>query len=143
MEKRVTVIVAALCGLLGTAGMAFGDICVWCGSGGASDGANWVGRAEPQAGDDVVFDGTSTAACVWNLELELGSWTQTIAYSGKVTVPVSESMLFKVTGDIAVHGGELVFAGDTTAIGDGTAEEPFGVGYTLEAANIVIGYLSC
>jgi len=117
------------------------DVCVWSGGGDgkASDGANWVGGTKPQEGDDILFDGTSTAACEWNLELELGSWTQTVDYSGKVTVPKSDGMLFKVTGDIAVHGGELVFAGNTTAVGSGTETVKHGIGYTLEAANIVIG----
>lgn len=74
----------------------------------------------------------------WNLTNAVAGWVQSAGYSGTVTVPVSETMLFKVNGDIVVEAGNLVFAGDTTAIGDGTVTKKFGRGYMIEAANVFV-----
>lgn len=117
------------------------ETCIWRGTNSkeAKEAANWVHNAVPQDGDIVVFDNTSSAAYSWNITIVPGSWTQTADYSGNVTVPVCDSMHFKVNGDITVNGGNLVFECDRTAVGDGSEEVKFGQGYTIEAVNLTVG----
>ena len=47
-------------------------------------------------------------------------------------------MLLTVVGDVTVESGNVVLMGDLTAIGDGTASNKFGKGYTIEAENIAV-----
>src|SRR5437660_1487717 len=51
-----------------------------------SEAANWSGDAAPVAGDDVVFDATSSKACTVNtLAISIRSFDST-AYTGTITI---------------------------------------------------------
>ncbi len=51
----------------------------------ASNSINWSGNIIPQYGDNVIFDGTSTKDCTWDLPVTLASFTKKSAYTGKIT----------------------------------------------------------
>jgi hypothetical protein len=61
----------------------------WTGGGAdnlASNPSNWSGNAVPQNGDEIIFDGTSTKDCTWDLNIMLSSVTITSAYTGTITL---------------------------------------------------------
>jgi len=67
----------------------------WTGSGTdnlASNPANWSGNTKPQYGDNVVFDGTSTKDCTWDLTVSLASLSINTGYTGKVTLSSSSTL---------------------------------------------------
>ncbi len=113
------------------------------GNGKWSDQANWSGGALPEPGDAVVFDGAvSQAACAADrVTNNLASLTLLNGYTNRVVFApraVEGGSNLTVTAAIEVRSGHLVFAGDTTAVGDGTPTVKFGVGYTLQAATIAV-----
>jgi hypothetical protein len=62
-------------------------------------------------------------------------------YGGSLTIQqgsVAGGSTWNVTGDITVNEGTLIFEGDTTAIGSGTAGDPHGIGITVNAPDITI-----
>ncbi len=113
------------------------------GTGKWSDTGNWSGNALPEPGDDVVFDGAVTqAACAADIVTNnLASLKLLNGYAGTVTFAVRAvegGSNLTVSAAIEVRSGHLVFAGDTTAVGEGTPTVKFGVGYTLQAATIAV-----
>ena len=59
----------------------------------ASNPVNWSGNVSPQNGDDVIFDGTSTKDCIWNLDIALSSLNINSGYSG--TVLLNSNLVIK------------------------------------------------
>ena len=120
--------------------------CTWNNGGGNglwSNPANWSGGVVPEPGDDVEFDGAvSQDTCDANVVTNnLGSLKLLNGYVGTVSFAVKAvegGQHLAVTGAIEVHSGNLVFAGDTTAVGDGTPTVKFGQGYTLQAARALV-----
>jgi autotransporter-associated beta strand protein len=117
---------------------------VWIGSGSWTTATNWSSGNIPQPGDTVLFDGTSSGNCAAgfnSINGPLGSMTLDTGYTGTVTLAkgaASGSMVLSLTGDLAVNSGALVLQGDTTAIGAGTLDNPYGVGYTIKAASVTV-----
>jgi len=58
----------------------------------ASTDANWLDGTKPIAGDNIIFNATSTASCTFDLALALGSFTMTADYSGVITQAASFSI---------------------------------------------------
>ena len=114
----------------------------WIGSGNWSTDANWSLGHAPQAGEAVEFDGRSAAVCAANaVSNNLKSITLAAGYTGTVTFAsnaVAGGMNLTLSGDLEVREGALVFSGDTTAVNGGTVGNPFGIGYTIQASNVVI-----
>ena len=121
-------------------------ICTWSNAGGTglwSTPANWSGGVVPEPGDDVVFDGAvSQAACSANVVTNnlaslklLNGYAGTVAFAVKA---VEGAQQLNLSGALEAHSGNLVFAGDTTAIGDGTSTVKFGQGYTIQAASVLV-----
>ena len=85
----------------------------------ASTDANWLDGTKPIAGDNIIFNATSTASCTWDLALALGSFTMTADYSGVITQTAS----FSITGYSQAAG---IFTGSTsyilTLIGGGSLD---------------------
>ncbi len=72
----------------------------------ASTAANWDGGVAPVAGDNIIFDATSTANCTWDLATNsFGKFTIAAGYSGTITQ----------SSDIHISGYEQV-AGDFTPL---------------------------
>jgi hypothetical protein len=51
----------------------------------ASIGSNWSGDVAPVDGDSVIFNGTSSDDCTWDLTVTLVSFTTTSEYTGEIT----------------------------------------------------------
>jgi len=73
----------------------------------ASTDANWLDGTKPIAGDNIIFNATSTASCTWDLALALGSFSIDTGYSGTITQAAS----FSVTGYSQAAG---TFTGSTS-----------------------------
>jgi len=58
----------------------------------ASTDANWLDGTKPIAGDNIIFNSTSTASCTWDLALALGSFTTSAGYTGVITQTASFSV---------------------------------------------------
>ena len=60
-----------LCVLFGLVSSASAATVTWTGAVDdlASNSANWSGGLVPEWGDDVVFDGTSTNNCTWDIDV--------------------------------------------------------------------------
>jgi len=74
----------------------------------------------PKDGDDVVFDGTSTKDCTWDIYIMPASLTLDSGYSGAVTL----NMDLTVTGNVIISGGTLYQNNKNFKIGFGAAEVP-------------------
>ncbi len=118
----------------------------WIGTGTWSTAANWSKGHAPLPGEDVTFDFRVASNCTANIvSNNLGSITLAAGYTGTVTFAtnaVAGGMNLTVAGDVAVYGGNLVFSGNTNVINEsngGTAGNPFGIGYAVQASNILIG----
>ena len=95
----------------------------WSGGGAdnlASNTANWSGNALPQDGDDVVFDGTSTKDCTWDIYVTPLTLTIDAAYTGTITLNTE----LTVTGDAVITGGTFNQNSKDFRIGFGAAESP-------------------
>lgn len=84
----------------------------------AGTAENWSDSTAPVAGDHVVLDdahaGNAQTNIIWDLDIEVGSWTQTEDYDGVVTIQTrypgvdGEGTTFTnltVLGDILLDGG--------------------------------------
>jgi len=77
----------------------------WTGGGAdnlASNPSNWSGNAVPQNGDEIIFDGTSTKDCTWDLNIIPSSVTITSAYTGTISL---DSNLFIAEAIVWTGGG--------------------------------------
>jgi autotransporter-associated beta strand protein len=114
----------------------------WIGAGSWSNAANWSMGRVPLAGDNVLFDWNSGAACAADtVSNRLGSITLGSSYGGTVTFArnaVEGAMDLVVEGGIAVQSGNLVFGSDLLSYGEGSPPVRFGAGYTVTVANVSI-----
>ncbi|MBI4356126.1 MAG: DUF11 domain-containing protein [Candidatus Omnitrophica bacterium] len=101
MRRRL--VLALLVGLA-WAPPAFAATRTWDGGGGdanASTAANWSADTAPVAADDVVFDGTSTKDCTWDLALSVASVSLNSGYTGTVT----ETAALTATSSMTISAG--------------------------------------
>ncbi|MBI4356124.1 MAG: hypothetical protein HY597_06740 [Candidatus Omnitrophica bacterium] len=96
---------------------AFARTATWDGGGGDnldSTAANWDSDTLPVAGDDIVFNGTSTTNCNWgNLGLGYNSFSMNAGYTGTVsggdvladTITVSSGTLTQAAGGVVGDSG--------------------------------------
>jgi hypothetical protein len=102
----------------------------------ASTADNWSGSAVPMNGNGVVFDGTSSKECSWDMTVILASLNINSGYTGKVTIDayLTIDTGFKWTGNgdddfasnpanwsggVVPHGGDDVdFKGTENCIWD-------------------------
>lgn len=78
--------------------LVFGFVCsvwfafaqkVWDGGGANnlfSNGLNWVGDLAPVAGEDVIFDGTNTKNCTFNVAFATGNFSINSGYTGVISM---------------------------------------------------------
>ncbi|MBI5665336.1 MAG: alkaline phosphatase, partial [Nitrospirae bacterium] len=105
-----------------------GSACVtriWDGEGTdnlASNADNWSDNTAPQTGEDVVFNGTSTKACDWNIPVELLSLSLNSGYSGTVSI----NSPLTINGDLIVSDGTLIQNANVTLSGQGGSCTPQG-----------------
>lgn len=74
----------------------------------ASNNLNWSDNTVPVDGDSVIFDGTSSDDCDWDLSVTLVSFTTTTEYEGEITQRPDEKLII----------AEKVFIWTATANGD-------------------------
>lgn len=94
--------------------LAFASVegATWTGSGAdelASTAANWDPAVAPVNGVDIVLDATSSKNMTWDLDVAPGAWTQTVDYTGIVTIATcfdepGLTNLF-INGNCIVNGG--------------------------------------
>jgi len=104
----------------------------------ASTDANWLDGTKPIAGDNIIFNATSTASCTWDLALALGTFSMNTGYSGTITQAAS----FSVTGYAQAAGtftGSGVFvmslSGDFIKTGGTITTDVLNVTFTGVAKN--------
>jgi tripartite motif-containing protein 71 len=122
MNKLVFRIAMSLAFLLSGGLAASAATVTWSGLGSdynASDSANWMGGAAPQSGDSIVFDGTSSKDCLWDLELTLSSLLIDSSYGGTIT----HDAYLVITGNVTVSGGTVIVDNENLMIG-GTSTPP-------------------
>jgi hypothetical protein len=75
--------------------------------GNASVNGNWTPTG-PFATGDTAFFNTGNFACTWDVNVTLGAWDQTSAYTGVVTILTQYTGFdtLRVTGDVSVMGGQ-------------------------------------
>ncbi len=79
----------------------------------ASTAENWSDNTAPVGGDNVVFDGTSSTDCDWDLDISVVDWTQTADYGGTVTIRTEYPDVpggtgftnLTITGNVTLEGG--------------------------------------
>ncbi|MBI4355503.1 MAG: DUF11 domain-containing protein, partial [Candidatus Omnitrophica bacterium] len=99
---------------------AFARTATWDGGGGdanASTAANWDTDTAPTNGDDVIFDGTSTKDCTWDIApvLGLNTFSMNAGYTGTVTTDGIGRTLFS-SGTTISSGTLTVSVNDTLDI---------------------------
>ncbi|MBP7846008.1 MAG: alkaline phosphatase D family protein, partial [Candidatus Pacebacteria bacterium] len=108
-----------------------------------SDPENWSGQNVPIAGDNIVFDSTSTTNVIADyIPDDLGSITLDTGYTGTVTItPYAQENNFEVfnADSIVVNQGTLLFEGDSHQDSDLTTVENDGTGFTINSDSIVVG----
>ena len=120
---RVTSIIIAIVMLAGAFGVLISPFTingsatttdVWNQTSGnlASTDANWLDGTKPTGGEDVIFNGTSTASCTWDLPVALASFSMNSGYTGTITVSANTN--WSTTGNIATIAGST-FTGATTS----------------------------
>jgi len=103
----------------------------------ATTAANWSSDIAPVAGDDVVFDATSTKACTWDLSsgVTLGSFSinagaQAITLNTGITL---SGAYYQASGTVTFNAASIIIAAASADIQGGTvthASEPNGSGTT-------------
>ncbi len=84
------------------------------GAGLANVGINWTPLGVPVATDDVVFDGSSTANCSWNISA-VNSFSVLTGYTGNInlgnsTITIGGNLVIN-SGSVLSTSGDLLFAG--------------------------------
>ncbi len=79
----------------------------------ASTAANWSGNTIPRNGDNVIFDGTSTNDCNWDMNVLINSMSLISGYKGIVTI---NSFLTNYT-DITINDGMFI-QNETLKVGE-------------------------
>jgi hypothetical protein len=94
--------------------------------GNASDAANWSENRVPLATDEILLDLFSNAVLTWDagvndLPTNVASWTQTAAYTNRVTIPTLRTgafTAFVVDGNAVLEGGSWWRAGNASDDGN-------------------------
>lgn len=95
---------------------AAGATATWDGGGAdnnATTAANWSGDTLPTAGDNIVFDATSTKAVTWNISAAttFATFTMSSAYTSTMTLNTSLN-----TGAFTMNGGTITFNASSISI---------------------------
>jgi len=110
---------------------------IWDGGGTnalASNPANWVGDGVPSAGADIIIDATTNKNMTWDLNHEVGSWTQ-IGYVGTVTV----ATVYGTTGFTNFHIlGDCVISNGVWTHTANSASETYRLSVTI-GGNLIVG----
>ncbi len=77
-----------------------------------SDPGNWNTASVPVAGDDVIFDGTSTANCTIDMDIDINDLTITAAYTGIVDGTTGQNRIIQ-TNNFSLAGGTFIASDDT------------------------------
>lgn len=100
---------------------------VWDGGGANnlfSNGLNWVGDVAPITGEDVVFDGTNTKNCTFNVAFATGNFSINSGYTGVISIGSANRTIggnFVINdGTFISTSGQLNIGGDFTLGGSGT-----------------------
>ncbi|MBN1824380.1 MAG: fibronectin type III domain-containing protein [Endomicrobiales bacterium] len=79
----------------------------------ASNSANWENNSIPSDGDNVVFEGLYSTACVWNLpSIAVSSFTVEIAYSSNIII----SSHLTIDGDFTFPAQNMTIAASSITI---------------------------
>jgi len=84
----------------------------------ASNTVNWNGGS-PGTGDDVVFDGTSTSNCTWDITTALNKVDVTSAYTGTVTQTAALNVNSGATQRFTFNGGTWDSGSSAVNLGSG------------------------
>ncbi len=108
----------ALVIMLSAATTAVGDVRTWIGAGEnaqSSTAANWQDNNPPENGDSVLFAnahlGNAHTNVTWDLEIDIQDWTQTVDYTGTITIQTKypdrgfSFTNLTITGDATLEGG--------------------------------------
>ncbi len=77
-----------------------------------SDPANWSTATVPTSADDVIFDGTSSANCTIDLDIQINNLTITAAYTGIIDGTTLQNRLIQ-TNNFSQAGGTFISTDDT------------------------------
>ncbi|MEW6602376.1 MAG: hypothetical protein AB1499_15495 [Nitrospirota bacterium] len=82
-----------------------GNFALWTGAedNSALNPNNWAGGVRPQDGDNILFDGSSSADCTWNINITPKLFVLSTGYGGTVTLNEDLSM----SGSLTVSSGVL------------------------------------
>jgi hypothetical protein len=100
---------------------------VWDGGGANnlfSNGLNWVGDVAPIGGEDVIFDGTNTKNCTFNVAFATGNFSINAGYTGVISIGSANRTIggnFIINdGTFTSTSGQLSIGGNFTLGGTGT-----------------------
>ncbi|HWY10333.1 MAG TPA: hypothetical protein VN026_03355, partial [Bacteroidia bacterium] len=116
----------------------------WNGAGATnnfSDAGNWAGGIVPGAADPVIFDGTSSKNCNFDVDIDVASLSVNGGYGGTInalaTNPTIEGAFsiaagtFISTSQVLTTGGNMTFTGGTFTHNNGVIEIAIAFGATI------------
>ncbi len=77
-----------------------------------SDPLNWMPNGVPGSADDVIFDGTSTANCTIDVDIQINDLTITAAYTGIIDGTTAQNRIIQ-TNNFSQAGGTFISTDDT------------------------------
>ena len=77
-----------------------------------SDALNWSTSVAPTSADDVIFDGTSTANCTIDQDIQINNLTIAAAYTGIIDGTTGQSRIIQ-TNNFSQAGGTFISPDDT------------------------------
>jgi len=91
-----------------------GNFVLWTGAvdNDASNPGNWADNVLPQNGENILFDGSSSANCTWNINITPKLLVLSTGYGGTVTLNAALSM----TGSLTVSGGVLALTNKALSV---------------------------
>jgi len=115
--------------------LTIGNFVQWTGGGGADTNAsnpyNWSNNTVPQNGDNILFDGSSSNNCTWNIIITPKIFVLSTGYMGIVTLDQNLSM----TGSLTVSGGTLALGNKALNVDGDLFLNPMG---TIDAGSSTI-----
>lgn len=94
----------------------------------ASNPLNWSPAAIPQSSDNVVFNGSGTVNCLWDLAA-INSFSMLSGYTGNVTVTSLSGIV--INGDLVINAGSMTAACDINFAGIGSGNFILGAAGTF------------